>query len=96
MPNNPHRPTGNRTRRDKTVLSRRVRLDGVNCTLLTLTFAIQNYQVCVQPRPSAVKITLPAFAALRRAAGAVPSTMGAAAAQRWRLISIDVSRPMGA
>jgi len=53
-------------------------------------------QVCVQPPTSAVNVTLPALAAERRAAGAVPHTAGAVVAGRRRLLSIDISYPQGA
>ena len=56
----------------------------VNITALT---------VCAQPPTPAVNVALPAFAAERRAAVAVPNTAGAVAAERRRLLSIDITCP---
>ena len=52
-------------------------------------------QVCVQPRPSAVNMALPAFIAERRIA--VPLLLSApAAGTRRRQLSIDISCPHSA
>jgi len=52
-------------------------------------------QVCVQPRPSAVNKTLPAFAAECSAAALLLLRVPAAGMQRWQPL-VDISCPQGA
>jgi len=58
-------------------------LNFVNSILLLL-------QSCVQPPTSAANVTLPVLAAECRDAGAVISTAGPLAAERRRLLSVDL------